>query len=372
MVSLGAAIFLAMPLSLGSWTGLYLWTSPFLFINTALARQAFVVMNILAVLVLAIALARNRWYCRWLCPTGVLCDTVSKKRKPGIRLNRIPEFNKMLVVAGLAIALLGVPLLNLLDPINIFHAFIDAFRRQPADVIVLKLSGFLLVVTMNFALPHIWCGKLCPLGGLQDMLTSFKRLITKKEIMTSPFLASRRLVLGALTGVGLGLVVRKASGSKSKEYIRPPGALPEEQLKTACLRCGNCGKACPTDIIHYSLDTSDLMGMLTPHMEFDLGYCLPGCIVCGTVCSSGAIKRFTRADKKELKVGVAIIQPEGCLLSKHKECDLCRRYCEYDAVVIRSSSSDISAWPEIITDRCVGCGACMVVCPPSVIEILPV
>ncbi|MEA2062855.1 MAG: 4Fe-4S binding protein, partial [Gemmatimonadota bacterium] len=325
-----------------------------------------------AVLVLVIVLRSHRWYCKWLCPAGVLCDAVSNRRKSKIRLNRIPELNRMLVAASLVVALLGTPLLSILDPINIFHAFFDAFRKQPADVIMLKLSGLLLVVAINIAIPHIWCSKLCPLGGLQDILTSFKNLITKKETMNSPFLASRRLILGALVGSGLGLIARKTSGFTSKVHIRPPGALPEEQFKTACLRCGNCGKACPTDIIRSCFDPSDGMGMLTPRIEFDTGYCLPGCTVCGSVCSSGAIRKFTEPDKKKLYMGIARIKRDGCLLSENKECDLCRRYCDYDAIVIRQSNCDLSAWPEIIEDRCVGCGACMVVCPVSVIDVLPV
>jgi ferredoxin-type protein NapF len=372
MVSLGAAIFLALPLPLGSLTGLYLWSSPFLLLSTALARHALVVWHVLAVLVLIVVLRSHRWYCKWLCPAGVLCDAVSNRRKSKIRLNRIPELSRMLVAAGLVAALLGTPLLSILDPINIFHVFFDAFRRQPADVIALKLSGLLLVVAINIAVPHIWCSKLCPLGGLQDILTSFKRLVTRKETGNSKFLAGRRLLLGALAGVGLELIVSRTSGSASKAHIRPPGALPGEQFKTACLRCGNCGKACPTGIIRSGFDPSDGIGLLTPRVEFDTGYCLPACTLCGSVCSSGALRKFTEADKKKLFMGTAGIERDGCLLSEHKECDLCRRYCDYDAVVIRRSDGGLSAWPDIIADRCVGCGACMVVCPVSVIDVLPV
>jgi ferredoxin-type protein NapF len=372
MVSAGAAFLLALPLSFGPLTGLYIWTSPFLMLNTALARHTVVLLHCLAVLILVVITAYPRWYCRWLCPTGVLCDAVSGSRESKVRLSRIPNIGKMILIFSLVMALLGAPLLSILDPINLFNAFFDAFRRQPAEIIALKISGLFLIVAVNFGAPHIWCGKLCPLGGLQDLLTSIKCHVIRKEPLNSSFLASRRLVLGTLVGLGLGLVVRKTSDATAKAHIRPPGSLPEKQFKTACLRCGNCGKACPTNIIQSCFDPSDGIGVLTPRIEFKTGYCLPGCTVCGSVCSSGAIRKFTNQDKTKLYMGIAIIERDGCLLSEHKECDLCSRYCDYDAIDIRPSNGDLSAWPEIIADKCVGCGACMLVCPVSVIQVWPV
>jgi ferredoxin-type protein NapF len=279
-------------------------------------------------------------------------------------------FNKIFVITGFMIALLGGRCLSTFDPISIFHIFFDAFRKQHASVIALKLSGMLFVVAINFAVPHIWCRRLCPLGGLQDMLRSFNRLFAKKRTKTSLLPTGRRLVLGILLGFGVKLTLHRVIGPISKAQIRPPGALPDEQFKTVCYRCGNCSKACPTDIIRSSFDPSDIMGLLTPHIEFDTGYCLPECTACGNVCPSTAIRRFTKQDKQKLIMGIASIQSDKCLLSEHKECDLCYRYCTYEAVEIRSSDRELSARPEILTDICVGCGACMVVCPTLAIVIV--
>jgi len=372
LISLGLAILLATPLSPGPLTGLYLWTSPFIMLNTALARHTLGVLHLVAVLVLIVSLIRHRWYCKWICPAGVLCDAASKTRNSAIRTNRIPGLNKIVVITGLVIAIFGLPLLSLLDPINIFYAFFNAFYEQPAGIILLRLSGLILVVAVNFAVPHVWCRKLCPLGGLQDMLTSLRHLFTKKEKIALHSPEGRRLALGTLLGFGFGLTFRKAVAFTSKTQIRPPGAMPEVQFKTVCIRCGNCIKACPTAIIRPCFDPSDIMGLLTPHIAFDTSYCLRDCTLCGDVCPSTAIKRFTQTDKQKLFMGVARIQRDGCLLTEHKECDLCRRYCEYDAVKIESSNGDLNVLPEILTDRCVGCGACKVVCPVSVIDILPV
>jgi Fe-S-cluster-containing hydrogenase component 2 len=89
----------------------------------------------------------------------------------------------------------------------------------------------------------------------------------------------------------------------------------------------------------------------------------------GTVCPSGAIQRFSEGDKKNLVMGIACIRKEGCLLMTQKECDRCRHYCTYDAVSIRISDIDFSAWPVIHEDKCVGCGACVIACPVHVITV---
>ena len=204
------------------------------------------------------------------------------------------------------------------------------------------------------------------------MLTSLRRIFTKKERIAVHSPGGRRLALGTLLGFGIGLTFRKIVPFTSRTQILPPGAMPEVQFKTVCIRCGNCIKACPTSIIRPSFDPSDIMGLFTPHIAFDTSYCLRDCTLCGDVCPSTAIKRFTQPDKQKLFIGVARIQRDGCLLAEHKECDLCRRYCEYDAVEIRSPNGDLNVLPVILTDRCVGCRACKVVCPVSVIDILPV
>jgi Pyruvate/2-oxoacid:ferredoxin oxidoreductase delta subunit len=89
--------------------------------------------------------------------------------------------------------------------------------------------------------------------------------------------------------------------------------------------------------------------------------------LCGTVCPSGAIKQFARDEKKNLVIGIAHVNLENCLLTTFKECDLCKKYCEYNAVEIQSNR--FPAFPIIVEDRCVGCGACVVVCPERVIHV---
>jgi len=185
------------------------------------------------------------------------------------------------------------------------------------------------------------------------------------------FRRGRRMALGALFGIGLSLVFKRVVKAEATR-IRPPGALPVKIFQATCIRCGNCAKACPTAIIQSSFDGSNLIGLLTPFVAFTSGYCLPECTACGGVCPSGAIRPFSRQEKKTLVMGIARIEKQGCLLIEQKECDRCRFYCVYDAITIQASKIDFSVWPEVHPERCVGCGACVLACPARVICVDPI
>ena len=369
MFSLVLTVVLALPLPLGPATGLYLWTSPYIALNSLFAGNALVAMQLLAGVVLIAAAFRARWYCRWICPVGVLCDAASKVRRSNTGRFRFPSFGMAIAAAGLAMAIAGAPLLSTLDPLDIFHSFFDVFRHPSAGLLPLRISGLLLIVLVNLAVPNLWCSRLCPLGGLQDLLKSIRHLVRRKTDRAVSFSAGRRTTLGVLSGFILGLVVRRAAAATRSSPVRPPSALAEERFKAVCIRCGNCARACPAGIIRTSLEPSDWTGWLTPRIVFASGYCPAGCIVCGRVCPSGALRRFAQADKKSLVMGIARIERDGCLLIQNKECSSCLNACEYDAVIIRRSDADFAAWPEILAERCVGCGACAVACPVSVISI---
>lgn len=369
-ISFLAAAWLALPLSPDGLTGLYLWASPFLFLNALLSWQNLTWLHGLSLLVLLLVYFKPRWFCRYVCPVGALCDAASGLAFKNIRRPNVPAIHKGLCLFALTCALLGAPILAITDPLNLFYAAFDGFHDQSASASLLKLSGLLSVVFINVWIPHVWRQKICPLGGLQDWMTDARHAVQRTTTQDrSGFSAGRRHALTGLAGALAGLFIHNRPAPGAVLQLRPPGALEESQFRSVCTRCGNCVKACPTSIIHSSLHSNDWLGALTPVVRFQQSYCLPECTRCGEVCPSGAISAFTREQKKRCVIGVARIHLENCLLVHLRECDRCKAFCDYDAIAIESSDDGLFTQPKVIQEQCVGCGACQIVCPAECIEI---
>ena len=71
-------------------------------------------------------------------------------------------------------------------------------------------------------------------------------------------------------------------------------------------------------------------------------------------------------------MGTAEIQLKDCLLLNNKECVRCRESCKYHALEIVAGIDLLKSIPVVDTDKCVGCGACEVICPAACIKIKPV
>jgi ferredoxin-type protein NapF len=286
----------------------------------------------------------------------------------------VPWVNKVLAILGLAAAAAGAPILAFADPLALFYGGWKVLHPGPFTAAVVSLALLVAVVASNLLYPHLWCARVCPLGGLQllawDLRSAVGRATSREEKApeTSPSFG-RRLVLVTGAGVGLGLLGRGASAGRPSQAIRPPGALPPGRFETTCCRCGSCARACPTRIIRSSTDLREPLGLLAPRLDFTSAYCLPSCRACGEVCPTGALTPFTIEHKDRIVIGAAGVRLEDCLLTQGRECDRCVASCEYDAITIGGATFEPE--PEVDEARCVGCGACAAVCPASVITIRP-
>jgi ferredoxin len=111
---------------------------------------------------------------------------------------------------------------------------------------------------------------------------------------------------------------------------------------------------------------------MTPEVTFQSnGYCLEDCNLCSRVCPSGAITLFDINAKSQLKMGIALIHPEKCLLTEFSECDRCKAACSYEAMDIVSYGMAGPMIPVVDTEKCIGCGACAAICPPQTIDTIP-
>ena len=138
--------------------------------------------------------------------------------------------------------------------------------------------------------------------------------------------------------------------------IRPPWALPETSFTDTCTRCNDCAGACPEQII-----VSGDGGF--PTIDFKRGECT-FCGDCVAACQPNAL---VRADGQPAWSYKALIGP-SCLPARGVECRSCEDFCTARAIRFspRLGGGPI---PEVETEKCTGCGACIAPCPVNAIAI---
>lgn len=255
---------------------------------------------------------------------------------------------------------------------------------------------FLLFVLLSLRVPRFYCRFVCPLGALLGLLSRWALWrIGKKEAAcknclrceadcegacspTKTILISecvlclnclhgcRDHVMGynlrpsaageqllpdlqrrqVVTGIGLGLaaipMVRldgMTHAHWNPEVIRPPGTLQESAFLTRCIKCGQCMRICPTNVIHPAGLESGLEGLWTPMLNFRIGTsgCQFNCVACSHVCPTAAIRPITVherlgtgpfAGSGPLRIGMAFVDHGRCLpWAMDTPCIVCQENC---------------------------------------------
>ena len=77
---------------------------------------------------------------------------------------------------------------------------------------------------------------------------------------------------------------------REEQIIRPPGALPEPEFLSVCIRCDRCRQECPYAYISPVALTESLVGFGTPKLQgAEQGFCAR-CFRCVYVCPTGALR----------------------------------------------------------------------------------
>jgi len=234
------------------------------------------------------------------------------------------------------------------------------------------------------------CGGVCPTHAIKFVPRWNKiELKVLNDPPTNETPIGRRGFLAA--GVGLGAAVVggvaastgvKALGADLKNPnahrpVRPPGSVPEQEFLQLCIRCGECFRACPNDVLQPLGFQQGLEGLWTPHVKADWAGCEPSCNNCGQVCPTGAIRALPLIEKRAARMGFAVVNTTTCLPYAGKEnCRLCVDECNsagYHAIEFigvgtkadedgKPIEGTTMNAPIVRADLCVGCGLCQTRC----------
>jgi ferredoxin-type protein NapG len=182
-----------------------------------------------------------------------------------------------------------------------------------------------------------------------------------------------------LFGLGLGLYARRAS-SLPAHYLRPPGALPEEDFNGACIRCGLCVRDCPFNMLY--------LGELGEDVPTGTPYFIArkkGCemcedIPCVAACPTNALDHDLK-DINDARMGLAVVvDQENCIAFLGLRCEVCYQICPIkdEAITLDRQHNARSGKhalfiPVVHSDHCTGCGKCEEACilEEAAIKVLP-
>ncbi len=289
---------------------------------------------------------------------------------------------------------------------------------------------FFLIIISNYYKRRFYCNYICPLGALYGLFSKFSLLNLKVDAKSckecnicsagctyngSPFkdylksecmvcynceddcppdsiytkfkfksgmgnkidLGRRRVAGSIVSGIFLSSLPRISgvSISKTHPFERPPGSVSEEEFLDKCIRCGECMQACPTNFIQPAFFETGIDGIWTPILEAMTGYCEYECYRCTQVCPTKAIENLTLKQKKEFKMGTAVIVKDRCYTyADGYNCAVCEEHCPIPDKAIRFR--EVETWNfegklvkvkqiYVVPDLCTGCGICENVCPRS-------
>lgn len=271
---------------------------------------------------------------------------------------------------------------------------------------------FLAAVLMNLKIPRFYCRYVCPLGALQGVLAGlapwrigkaeadcagcslceahceggceptgnmrlpecvlcmncldecrhgcigYRTRTSASGETTSPDLSRRGAVL-ALAGGVIAVPAMRLEGLTGENWnpglIRPPGSLREPEFLQRCIKCGQCMRVCPTNIIHPAGMESGFESIWTPRLNFRIGTsgCQLNCVACGHVCPTAAIRPISLQEKHgrgdfakagPIRLGTAFVDHGRCLpWAMDRPCIVCQENCPVSpkAIIVQEHFSTV-------------------------------
>lgn len=187
-----------------------------------------------------------------------------------------------------------------------------------------------------------------------------------------------RGAIGAAGAAALALVwqAEPALARVERSRLRPPGARAEGEFLAQCLRCGKCAQVCPRGAVRMAGLEAGLMEVGTPCLEPRVMACdlCQGASPppCAGACATGALLPVASG---EVRMGEARIDHDRCFARSGVICRACYTACpRQDQSLLLIRQHELGVWvPEVVTEKCSGCGLCEQVCPqdPPAIQVRP-
>lgn len=180
------------------------------------------------------------------------------------------------------------------------------------------------------------------LNDCKHELITYQTATSAGSEITNPDISRRGFVL-SLAGGALALPAVRLANTLGANYypglIRPPGAMPEDEFLKRCIKCGQCMRICPTNVIQPASIKGGLENLWTPALNNRIGSsgCQLNCVACGQICPTAAIRPISLdeklgknefADKGPVKLGTAFVDRSRCLpWAMGRPCIVCEENC---------------------------------------------
>ncbi|MCX5635596.1 MAG: 4Fe-4S binding protein [Planctomycetota bacterium] len=176
----------------------------------------------------------------------------------------------------------------------------------------------------------------------KDDLIAYQTVPSLAGEITNPDISRRGFVL-SLAGGFLAVPAMRLSNKLGSNWhhsvIRPPGSLAEPEFLKRCIKCGQCMRICPSNVIQPAGIEGGLENLWTPVLNNRIGSsgCQLNCAACGHICPTSAIRPITLDEKHgtgsfaaagPIRLGTAFLDRNRCLpWSMGKPCIVCEENC---------------------------------------------
>jgi polyferredoxin/formate hydrogenlyase subunit 6/NADH:ubiquinone oxidoreductase subunit I len=242
-----------------------------------------------------------RFYCRFICPLGALFGIINK-----LSIFRITKINSKC------------------NNCKICNAVCQG-ACQPAE----KTKTAECLLCLN-------CLDYCPQSAITYNTGDAANQTTSTDVSRRGFVLS--IAGGALTVPAIRLAA-KTTQNYDPKLTRPPGALDETRFLQRCIKCGQCIRICPTNVLQPAGLQYGTEALWTPTLNNRIGSsgCQLNCVACSQVCPTGAIRDITLDEKLgkgkfqqqgPIRLGTAFFDKNRCLpWAMDKPCIVCQENC---------------------------------------------